>query len=171
MDTLHGKRISGQKARWIFQHENACKKRRHDIHCVRLSFLYPSLCDYSSVYFLKGILAFVGSTLSWLGFYVIYKNKDQMGKPHFATYHAIGGMVCLVGSSMIGAVGSIFLHPDFGIDKTNKTIRFAHKTSARVLLFMAWLVAFSGLATLTTDTIILGLFGIPLLAFAPFILL
>lgn len=94
-----------------------------------------------------------------------------MGKPHFATYHAIGGMTCLVGASLVGAVGSIFLHPDFGIDKTNKTIRFAHKTSARALLFVTWLVAFSGLATLTTDTKILGLFGVPLLALAPFVLM
>jgi len=140
------------------------------ILCMGNASLVKKLGGYSNTK-THGILAFVGSTLSWLGFYVIYKNKDQMGKPHFATYHAIGGMVCLVGSSMIGAVGSVFLHPDFGIDKTNKTIRFAHKTSARVLLFMAWLVAFSGLATLTTDTIILGLFGVPLLAFAPFILL
>jgi hypothetical protein len=94
-----------------------------------------------------------------------------MGKPHFATYHAIGGIACLLGTSLIGAVGSIFLHPDFGMDKTNKTIRFAHKTSARILLFVAWGVSFSGLATLTTDFTILGLFGVPLLALAPFVLM
>ena len=133
-------------------------------------FALPRHAFRSLVFVLQGILAFLGVSLAWGGYYVIYRTKELMGKPHLTTWHAIGGMICLVGCSLIGAAGAAFLHPDFGVDKTNKTIRFAHKTGARALVAAAWVVAFMGLRQLTTDTKLLALFGVPLLVLAPFVL-
>jgi hypothetical protein len=67
-------------------------------------------------------------------------------------------------------VGGVFLHPDFGIDKTNKTIRLAHKTFARVLLGGAWVTAFYGFYTMTQNPVDLAIFGLPLVVLAPFTL-
>lgn len=71
----------------------------------------------------------------------------------------------------LGLVGGIVLHPDFGVDKTNKTIRFAHKMGARVTLALAWGAAFSGIYKMTQDTTTLIMYGLPLLIFIPFTLM
>lgn len=39
---------------------------------------------------LHGIMAWAGMMLSAGGFYVIYVNKNQMGKDHFTTLHSWG---------------------------------------------------------------------------------
>lgn len=72
---------------------------------------------------------------------------------------------------MIGMAGGIFLHPDFGIDKTNKTIRFAHKMASRGLLMSAWCTAVIGLQQLTSDPVILALYAVPLVILTPLALL
>ena len=46
-----------------------------------------------------------------------------MGRKHLQTAHAILGISVAVGCLLVGIVGSVFLHPDFGIDTNNKTIR------------------------------------------------
>ena len=42
---------------------------------------------------LHGIIAWGGLMLSAGGFYVIYENKNQMGKDHFTTLHSWGKFV------------------------------------------------------------------------------
>ena len=39
---------------------------------------------------MHGIMASTGLMLAFGGFYVIYQNKESMGKQHFTTYHSWG---------------------------------------------------------------------------------
>ena len=94
-----------------------------------------------------------------------------MGRPHLTSWHSWVGIAAAVLALGLGLVGSIVLHPDFGIDKTNKTIRFAHKTGARATLFLAWTAAFLGLYKMTQEANILILFTVPLVIFVPFTLM
>jgi len=72
----------------------------------------------------------------------------------------------------LGMVGSVALHPDFGIAKTNKTIRFWHSTGARLVLIFAWLTAVLGLVQLVpANTAVLATYGLPLACFVPFVLM
>jgi hypothetical protein len=105
------------------------------------------------------------------GLYVIYTNKSNNGADHFTSNHGKAGLACVVCSIGAGMAGSIFLHPDFGMDKTNKQIRFIHKTFARVVIACAWMVAVSGMYTLTSDIMSQAIVAVPLLVFAPFTLI
>lgn len=118
-----------------------------------------------------GLLGNLGILLSLGGFYAIYRNKNLWGKEHFTSTHGKAGLAVIVASIGAGMVGGIVLHPDFGVDKTNKTIRFAHKTFSRCVLASAWMTAFYGFYTTTQDPIELAIFGLPLLVLAPFTLI
>ena len=122
---------------------------------------------------LHGMIASAGVLTSYIGFYIIYQNKNNMGKDHFTTLHSKAGLVALVGSAMLGVAGGVFLHPDFGIDKQNGLIRTAHKYSSRVILGLAWMATLSGLQTLIGEEDVKGLlfFAAPLVLAAPFTLL
>lgn len=106
--------------------------------------------------------------LSLGGLYAIYRNKNMWGKAHFTSSHGQAGLAIIISAIGAGMAGGVFLHPDFGIDKTNKTIRYAHKVFARGLLMAAWGTAFYGYYTMTKDPFDLALFGLPLLVLAPF---
>jgi hypothetical protein len=74
-------------------------------------------------------------------------------------------------SSLLGSSG-IVLHPDFGIDKTNKTIRSAHKLASRCIIALSWITAFLGLQQMASQNYaVLALYGVPLLLLAPMVLL
>ena len=122
---------------------------------------------------LHGIIAWAGLLASYAGFYVIYTNKNNMGKDHYTTLHSKAGLAALVGSTMLGMAGGVFLHPDFGIDKQNGLIRAGHKWAARGMLGVAWLATLSGLQTLIGEEDVKGLvmFAAPLVLAAPFTLL
>jgi hypothetical protein len=105
------------------------------------------------------------------GLYVIYTNKSNNGSEHFTSNHGKAGLALIICSIGAGMAGGIFLHPDFGLDKTNKQIRFVHKTFARVVVACAWMVAVSGMYTLTSDVMSLAIVAVPLLVFAPFTLI
>ena len=102
------------------------------------------------------------------GFYAIYKNKNNWGKDHFTTTHGQAGLAIIISAIGAGLVGGVFLHPDFGMDKTNKSIRYAHKMFARALLMAGWGTAFYGFYTMTQDPVDLAIFGLPLLVLAPY---
>jgi hypothetical protein len=72
---------------------------------------------------LHGMLASGGLFMTFGGLYVIYRNKELMGKEHITSTHAVFGIVTMAGCIMAMLAGGIFLHPDFGVDKTNKTVR------------------------------------------------
>ena len=83
---------------------------------------------------IHGMLASFGFMLSLGGLYAIYHNKNLYEKPHFTSTHGKIGLALMI--SMVGplSAGGVFLHPDFGIDKTNQTIRKIHKMFSRVLM-------------------------------------
>mmetsp|Transcript_31158 Transcript_31158/g.45851 ORF Transcript_31158/g.45851 Transcript_31158/m.45851 type:complete len:196 (-) Transcript_31158:133-720(-) len=122
---------------------------------------------------LHGMIAWAGLMSSYAGFYVIYQNKNTMGKDHYTTLHSKAGLAVLVGSTMLGMAGGVFLHPDFGIDKQNGLIRTGHKFASRGMLGLAWLATLSGLQTLIGEDDVEGLlfFAAPLVLAAPFTLL
>ena len=94
-----------------------------------------------------------------------------MGKEHITTAHGVAGLITMTGALMVSLAGGIFLHPDFGVDKTNQTIRFAHKWLSRSVMALAWITCLFGLMTLTKNPAILGLFSVPLLILAPLTLI
>lgn len=93
---------------------------------------------------MHGYLMSAACALGGFGWYVIYSNKEMFGKPHLYTLHGKLGAAVMVGYLSLGVFGALALHPDFGILKTNKTIRFAHKWGGRVLTALAWLACVAG---------------------------
>jgi len=139
------------------------------IGCMGIATITKKLGGYTNTKN-HGYLAALGITLSLGGLYAIYSNKNMWGKQHFTTTHGKAGLAVVLMALGAGLVGSVFLHPDFGVDKTNKSIRWMHKTFARCVLAAAWGTAVYGFYTLTKDPIELALFAVPLLVLAPFTL-
>lgn len=131
------------------------------IGCLGSAAVIKKLGGYTNTK-IHGILSWVGIMCSMGGLYAIYKNKENRGAQHWQTNHAMAGLACILSCVGLGLVGGVVLHPDFGIDKGNKTIRLVHKFSARVVLLFSWFTAFMGLYTLTQDTIPLLVFSVPL---------
>lgn len=119
-----------------------------------------------------GLLASSGFLCSLGGLYAIYHNKNIMERPHFTSIHGkigVGVIVALIGPLL---AGGIFLHPDYGIDKTNKLIRKIHKVTSRVLVFLAWGNSIWGVYTMRKEhPMELFMYGLPLLIFIPLTLL
>ena len=106
------------------------------------------------------------------GLYCIYKNKEIHNKPHLSSYHAVSGAVLFVLCVGFGLVGSVVLHPDFGVAKTNKQIRMWHKVGARLTLIFTWFTAILGLSQLApTNVVGLIMYGLPLFLLIPFVLM
>ena len=120
---------------------------------------------------LHGYLASGGLTLSFGGLYAIWLNKEDMGKEHIQSTHAYLGIVCLVGLVLPALAGLVFLHPDFGIDKTNKNYRTAHKWVGRLFTAGGWISCVVGLNQMTSSRLETALFALPLVILAPFVLL
>ena len=116
---------------------------------------------------LHAILSSTGLMMAFGGLYVIYKNKENMGKEHITSIHALAGIITIAAAVLPAIAGVVLLHPDFGIDKTNKTYRFAHKWSARIVMLSAWVTAVFGLMKMTSDIKILAAFAVPLVVLAP----
>lgn len=140
------------------------------VGCMGVAALTKKLGGYTNTKN-HGLLANLGIVLTLGGFYAIYSNKNMYGRDHFTSTHGKAGLAVICMAIGAGMVGGIFLHPDFGMDKTNKTIRFAHKTFARCLLAAAWGTAFYGFYTLTQKPLDLALFGLPMIVLAPFTLM
>jgi hypothetical protein len=120
---------------------------------------------------LHAILGGVGNMLSMAGAYCIYLNKERNGYQHLKSNHAKAGAAVLLSCMALGLVGGVVLHPDFGIDKTNTTIRYVHKMAGRGTLLLAWITAFMGLYQLIpNDTVMLAAYALPLMALVPFVL-
>mmetsp|Transcript_2440 Transcript_2440/g.5463 ORF Transcript_2440/g.5463 Transcript_2440/m.5463 type:complete len:247 (+) Transcript_2440:297-1037(+) len=121
---------------------------------------------------LHGMIASFGYLLALGGLYAIYHNKNLYERPHFTSYHGkigIATMACTLGPLLAGA---IFLHPDFGIDKTNKTIRKIHKIFSRILVAIAWGNSLYGLYGMRKEhPMELVLYGVPLVFLMPMTLI
>lgn len=119
---------------------------------------------------LHGYLTAAGLLMVLCGGYVIYRNKENMGKAHLTSLHSKMGFGAIIGAIGIGIAGATFLHPDFGMAKTNSSIRLGHKWGGRIILVLAWYVCFTGLSQLTRNYNILFIFGAPLIVLMPFVL-
>mmetsp|Transcript_23805 Transcript_23805/g.33290 ORF Transcript_23805/g.33290 Transcript_23805/m.33290 type:complete len:201 (-) Transcript_23805:443-1045(-) len=120
---------------------------------------------------MHGILSWVGLCMALGGLYSVYQYKTDMGQEHFTSAHSIAGAGLLGSCVGAGMVGGIFLHPDFGVDKTNKQIRLIHKMFSRIILILSWVTAFLGLVQLTEEPMTLVAYGVPLMALIPFTLM
>lgn len=121
---------------------------------------------------LHGMMAWGSVMLSFAGIYCIYLNKERNGYGHLKSQHSIAGAGVMCSCVALGMAGGVFLHPDFGVDNTNTTIRLGHKFASRIVLMLAWATAFSGLQQMIPDKLMLLLpFGIPLVVLIPFVLM
>lgn len=118
-----------------------------------------------------GYMAVGGLCLAFGGLYAIWLNKENMGKEHITSYHSWGGILSLVGLILPALAGLVFLHPDFGVDKTNKNYRLAHKWVGRLGTALGWISCIVGLNTLVSSKVELMLFSLPLVVLAPFVLI
>jgi hypothetical protein len=117
-------------------------------------------------------LGWLGITSALAGIYVIYTNKENNGFEHLKTPHAKMGAMLTISTIGLGMAGGIFLHPDFGMDRTNPTIRVAHKVASRVALIGTWFTAIIGLMQLSpNDTGLLAMYAVPLILLVPYVLM
>lgn len=117
-----------------------------------------------------GILQALATICAAIGWYIIHTNKNLMKKQHLLTLHGkLGAAVC-IGYILLSIIGGIALHPDFGIMRTNKTIRLAHRYFARVTTAAAWVSCFLGYQKLQDDTMYQLALGLPLLIIGVFVL-
>jgi hypothetical protein len=119
------------------------------------------------IFQLHGIIGWLSIFTAAGGIYVIYRNKEMNGYSHLKSPHAWCGVGVAVSFVSLGLAGGIFLHPDFGIDKTNSLIRKAHKWASRATIALAWITALGGLLQLGAKPWVLALYALPLLALAP----
>lgn len=118
------------------------------------------------------ILAGGANMLNFAGLYCIYKNKEMNGYKHMQSTHAWSGVLLMFSTCAMGFAGSVFLHPDFGIDKTNKTIRLYHKMFSRFTLVFSWMNCVIGLSQLIPlQTTMLFMFAMPLVLMVPLVLM
>lgn len=140
------------------------------IGCAGLSAVTKKMGGYQNTKN-HGLLAMLGAIFACGGLYAIYHNKNLYERPHFTSYHGKIGLLLVISSVAVGLIGAIFLHPDFGMDKTNQKIRRIHKMCARVMLASAWALAFQGVTKVSNDPVTLTCYGLPLLLLAPFTLI
>lgn len=139
------------------------------ISCMGIASVTKKMGGYTNTK-IHGMLASGGYFIALGGLYAIYRNKELLGRPHFTSLHGKGGLALLVLTVPAMMVGGIFLHPDWGIDKTNQDYRKAHKLFARVLMGCSWGTAMYGMYSMTKDPFELLVYGGPIAILAPFTL-
>jgi len=85
---------------------------------------------------------------SMFGAYVIYTNKEMYNKPHLTTPHGQFGAGVLLSMLFAPLAATIALSPDYGIAKTSKLVRFAHKWAGRLIVFAGWITSMFGIAAM-----------------------
>ena len=121
--------------------------------------------------FILGSLMSAATALAGFAFYVIYSNKGINHKKHLTTVHGKLGAAVLVGYTGLAIAGAVALHPDFGVLRTNKTVRAIHKWGGRFLTAAAWFVSVLGFITMQKSLVQRVAFGAPLLVGGFYVLL
>ena len=85
----------------------------------------------------------------WGGVHVV--PQIILGKSHLTTWHSWFGISAFVGYVGLAFAGAIGLHPDFGVFRTNKTIRTLHKWSGTALTFVGWTACVLGFVTMENN--------------------
>lgn len=81
---------------------------------------------------IHGYLMSTTIVLASFAWYVIYSNKEAFHKPHLTTIHGKLGAIVMISYFTLGLFGAVFLHPDFGLMRTNKLLRTTHKWFGRI---------------------------------------
>lgn len=100
---------------------------------------------------LHGNLMGLAMVLAAFGWYVIYSNKQLLGKPHLTSWHAAIGLVALVAYAALFVVGLLGLHPDIGFKKTDRFLRWTHKWGGRLAVGVGWISAVVGFNNMHFD--------------------
>jgi hypothetical protein len=112
-----------------------------------------------------GTLMLLSTLAAGFAFYVIYSNKNMNKKPHFKSPHGQSGLVILVLYGSLALVGMVGLNPDFGVFRTNKTVRFVHKWLGKMVSVLTWIVMIWQFITFSPNTIAKVCLTLPLAAF------
>ncbi|KAJ1448083.1 hypothetical protein M885DRAFT_540403 [Pelagophyceae sp. CCMP2097] len=120
---------------------------------------------------LHGYIMTCSVALAMFGWYVIYSNKQLFNKPHLTSWHSLVGVYALVGYLVLQVVGLLGLHPDFGVLKTNKTVRTVHKLFGRTVIAAGWMACSMGFNKMNPNVVHQLIFAVPLLGGAFFVLL
>lgn len=120
---------------------------------------------------LHGTLMFLSSLVAGFATYVIYSQKEMMGKAHLTTPHAQFGALTLL--LFLGyPVGAYVLYnPDSGLLRANLLARKLHKYSGRVILACGIVTCCFGITSMEKDPVMAGGMIASLLACTPFFLL
>lgn len=116
-------------------------------------------------------LMFGSLLLGAMGYYVIYTNKEALGKQHLTTTHGWLGAGVFAGYIVMALLGSLLLDPDGGKMRSVGWVRTAHKLSGRALTAVAWIACVYGFATVQRDQLLQRAFAAVLLVLATFVLL
>ena len=95
-------------------------------------------------YMMLAVVCF--ASFAW---YVIYSNKEMLGKLHFVSIHGKLGCTVMVSYFCVGLLGAIGLHPDWGVVRTNKLLRSIHKWLGRISTIAAWFCCTLGISTVS----------------------
>ena len=126
-----------------------------------VGILYKQLGGYKNT-IMHGYMMTAGCLLAAFGIYVIYTNKIILNKVHFTTTHGFYGIVAFIGYISIEIVGGLLLHPNFGLMKTNKLIKTAHRYFGHLIQSLCWYSIVNGFAKLETNNNTRAIFLAPL---------
>merc|ERR1712150_310476 len=93
---------------------------------------------------LHGYMMFAGTCVALFGWYVIYSNKEAMGKAHNTTWHGFLGSLFLLLTLIMSVLSFVALDPDWGMAKTKTIVRKIHKNSGRAVIAFALAVSVLG---------------------------
>lgn len=115
-----------------------------------VGILYKQMGGYQNT-LIHGYFMTFGCLLALFGIWAIYTNKIILEKEHFTTKHGFYGIIAFLGYIFIEIVGGLLLHPNFGLMKTHKYIRKAHKYFGLIVQSLCWYSVVSGFTKLESN--------------------
>lgn len=80
--------------------------------------------------------------------YVIYQQKQMLGKPHNTSYHSTAGLASIGAFCALSVSGVAGLHPDVGLLRTSGLVRSVHRLGGRAAASVSFAALASGTATI-----------------------
>jgi len=90
----------------------------------------------------------LATALSLGGWYVIYRQKQMLGKPHNTSYHSTAGLASIGAFCALSVSGVAGLHPDVGLLRTSGLVRSVHRLGGRAAASVSFAALASGTATI-----------------------
>jgi len=139
------------------------------VSCTFFAVLLKKRGGYANTK-VHGYVMAVALTSAAFGYYVIYSNKNILGKIHLTSWHSWIGLFALLSYLSLFLVGLLGLHPDVGLRNKSQDLRAFHKWAARLAIVASWgtsSLAFYGMHASAFDRLA---FFLPLLAATAYIL-